>query len=88
MGLGILLAIPTLLFAVVVGWPTMSWLANLRPAWLTPFVAAAGFGLLMWVLVMLMLPGGWRGVGHALVGYAAVLGLVWGCINLITAPAR
>lgn len=88
LGLGILLAIPSFLFALIVGWPTMSWLASLRPAWVTPFIAAAVFALLMWALAALMLPAGWRGAGHALVGYAAVLGLVWGCLNLATSPAR
>lgn len=78
MGLGILLAIPSLLFALIVGWPTMSGLASLRPAWLLPLVAAAVLALLMWMLATLMLPDGWRGAGHALAGYAAVLGLVWG----------
>jgi hypothetical protein len=42
----------------------------------------------MWVLAALMLPDGWRGAGDALVGYAAVLGLVWGCLSLVTAPAN
>ena len=88
MGLGILLAIPTFLFALIVGWPTMSWLASLRPAWLLPLAAAAVLALVMWVLTAMMLPEGWRGAGHALVGYAAVLGLVWACLNLATAPAR
>jgi hypothetical protein len=87
LGLGILLAIPTFLFAVVIAWPTMSWLASLRPSWILPPAAAAAFALLMWLLASLMLPDGWRGAGHALVGYAAVLGLVWGCLNLAAAPA-
>ena len=87
-GLGILLAIPTFLFALIIGWPIMSWLANLRPAVLSPLVAAAVLALLMWVLATLMLPDGWRGAGHALVAYAAVLGLVWACLNLATAPGR
>ena len=88
MGLGILLAVPSFLFALIVGWPTLSWLANLRPAWLVPLVAATVFPLIMWVLATLMLPDGWRGAVHALVGHAAVLGLVWGCLNLATAPVR
>ena len=88
LGLGILLAIPTFLFALFVGWPTMTWLAGLRPAWLVPLVAGAVFALLMWVLGTLLLPDGWRGVRDALVVYTAVLGLVWGCLNLATAPAR
>lgn len=87
-GLGILLAIPTLLFALVVGWPIMSWLASLRPPWLLPVVAPAVLALLMWVLATLMLTDGWRGAGYALAGYAAVLGLVWACLHLATAPAR
>lgn len=86
-GLGVLLAIPGILFALIVGWPMMSWLGSLSPAWLVPVVATAIFALLMWVLTTLLLPGGWRGAGHALVGYAAVLGVVWGCINLASAPA-
>ena len=88
LGLGILLAVPSFLFALIVGWPTMSWLAGLRPAWVAPPVAAAVLALLMWVLATILLPAGWRGAGHALVGYAAVLGLVWGCLNLATSPAR
>lgn len=88
MGLGILLAIPSFLFALVIGWPTMSWLANLRPALLLPLVAPAVLGAVMWVLATLMLPDGWRGAAHALVGYAAVLGFVWACLNIATAPAR
>lgn len=88
LGLGILLAIPGFLFALILGWPTMSWLADMRPTWLIPFVAAAMFALLMWVLAWLMLPDDWRGAGLALVGYVAVLGLVWGCFHLATAPAR
>ena len=88
MGLGILLAIPTLLFALVVGWPTLYFLANLRPAWLVPLVAAAVLATLMWVLATFSLPDGWGGAAHALVGYAAVLGLVWGCLNAVTSTAR
>lgn len=88
MGLGILLAIPTFLFALVVGWPTLSFLANLRPALLVPLAAAAVLAALMCVLAKLMLPAGWGGAAHALVGYAAVLGLVWGCLNVVTATAR
>ena len=88
MGLGILLAIPSFLFALIVGWPTLSWLVNLRPTWLVPLVAAAVFASIMWVLATLMLPSGWRGVVYALVGYAAVLGLVWACLTLATAPSE
>jgi hypothetical protein len=88
LGLGILLAIPSFIFALIVGWPTMAWLASLRPAWLVPFAAAAALALIMWLLTTLMLPAGWRGAGHALVGYAAVLGLVLGCLNLASAPGR
>ena len=87
MGLGILLAIPSFVFALAIGWPTMSWLANLRPALLLPIVAAAVLAGVMWVLATLMLPDGWRGAAHALVGYAAVLGFVWGCLSLATMPA-
>ena len=39
------------------------------------------------VLVAGTLPDGWRGAGYALVGYAAVLGLIWGCLTLTTVPA-
>lgn len=85
LGLGILLAIPGLLFALIFGWPAISWLAGKSPAWLLPMAAAAAFALLMWLLAKLMLPDGWRGAGQALVGYAAVLGLVWGCLNLAAA---
>lgn len=88
LGLGILLAIPTFLFALIIGWPVLSWLSNVRPLWLVPLAAAATFALLMWILSALMLPDGWRGAGHGLVGYAAVLGLVWACLNLATSPAR
>jgi hypothetical protein len=87
LGLSILLAVPTFLFALIVGWPTMSWVASARPAWVVPLGAGALFALLMWVLATLMLPDGWRGAGLALVGYAAVLGLVWSSLNLATAPA-
>lgn len=86
-GLGILLAIPTLLFAFIVGWPVMSWLAQMRPAWLMPLLAAALLALVMWVLAAIILPGGWHGAEQALVDYAAVLGLVWGCLNLAAARA-
>ena len=88
LGLGVLLAIPSFLFALIIGWPTMTWLASLPAAWLVPFVAGAVFALLVWVLTMIMLPDGWRGAAHALVGHATVLGLVWGFLNLITARAR
>lgn len=87
-GLGVLLAIPTFLFALVVGWPILSRLDTLRPAWLVPLVAAGVLALLMWILAMLMLPAGWRGTGYALVGYAAVLGVVWGCLDLALPAAR
>ena len=43
--------------------------------------------MLMWVLTAPMLSDNWHGAGQALVGYAAVLGLVWGCLNLVAAPA-
>lgn len=84
LGLGILLAIPGFLFALVVGWPTMSWLASKQLTWLTPLAAALALPLIMWILTSLMLPAGWNGAGHSLVGYAAVLGLVWGSLNLAT----
>jgi hypothetical protein len=87
-GIGILLAIPTFIFALVVGWPTVSWLAHIRQAWLVPLLAAAVLALAMWVLAKIMLPGGWLGVEQTLVGYAAVLGFVWGCLNLAAAPAE
>ena len=82
---GVLLA--TFLFALVVGWPTMAWLAQLRTGWLLPLVASAIFALVMWVLTKIMLPNGWVGVEQTLIGYAAVLGLVWGCINIAATPA-
>ena len=88
LGLGILLAMPTFLFALIIGWPTMSWLANLRPAFLVALAAPAVLALIMWILATVMLPDGWRGAAYALVGYAAVLGLVWACLTLATAPAR
>lgn len=85
-GLGILLAIPTLLFALVIGWPTFSALSGLRPAWLIPFVAAAVLALIMWVLMRLMLPSGWLGVEQTLVAYAMILGLVAGSLSLLWKP--
>lgn len=87
-GLGVLLAIPSFVFALIVGWPILSRLDSLRPAGLVPLVASAVLALLMWILTTLLLPAGWRGAGHALVGYAAVLGLVWGCLHLAIASAR
>ncbi len=88
LGLGILLAIPTFLFALVIGWPVVSWLSNLRPALLIALVAPATLALIMWLLSALMLPDGWRGAGHALIGYAAVLGFVWACLNLTATPGK
>jgi len=88
LGLGVLLAIPSFLFALIAGWPTMSWLASQRLGWLLPIVAAAVLASIMWVLTKLLLPSGWHGVEHTLVAYAAVLGLVWGCLNLVTASDR
>jgi hypothetical protein len=88
LGIGILIAIPSFLFALIIGWPIMSGFAGLRPAWLIPLVAGPVFALIMWWLAALMLPDGWRGAAHALVGHAAVLGLVWGCLNVVAAPAR
>ena len=67
MGLGILLAIPSFLFALIVGWPTLSWLANLRPALLVPLVAAVVLAVVMWILATLMLPDGWRGAFQDLI---------------------
>lgn len=87
-GLGILLAIPTFLFSLVVAWPAMSALTPLRPAWLVPLVAAALLALVMWGLARMMLPTGWLGVEQTLIGYAAVLGLVCGCLHLAGLPAR
>lgn len=87
LGIGILLAIPTFLFALILGWPIMAGLAALRPAWLVPVVAGPVLALLMWGLQALMLPEGWRGAGRALVGYAAVLGIVWGYLNVTAATA-
>ena len=84
LGLGILLALPSFLFALIVGWPAMSALAGLSPDWLLPPLASALFGLLMWMLAALAFPSGWRGAGYALAGHAAVLGLVWGCLILAT----
>ena len=84
-GLGILLAIPTFVFSLVVAWPTIFWLSNVRPAWLVALIAVAVLALFMWVLTSLLLPDGWRGAGQALVGYAAVLGFVLGCLN-VAAP--
>lgn len=86
-GLGILLAVPTFFFAFIVAWPVTSLLDKFRPVLLMPIIAGAVLAAIMWVLTALMLPEGWRGAGHALIGYAAVLGLVWGCLDLITAPA-
>jgi hypothetical protein len=87
LGIGILLVMPGFLFTLIVGWPTMSVLVALRPAWLVPLVAGPVFALLMWVLAALMLADDWRGAGDALIGYAAALGVVWGCLNLVTRPA-
>ncbi len=36
LGLGALLAIPSFLFALILGWPTMSLLARQQPGWLLP----------------------------------------------------
>lgn len=81
LGLGILLALPTFLFALLVGWPAMWLLSGLHPAWLAPLIAAPSFAAIMWVLATRALPDGWRGAAHALVFYAAMLGLVWGCLH-------
>jgi hypothetical protein len=86
LGLSVLLAIPTFLFALFVGWPVMSLLAGLRPAWILPPVAGAALAVLMGLLAGLILPASVRGVGHSLAIYAGVLGLVWGCILLILLP--
>lgn len=88
LGLGVLLFIPTILFALIVGWPVAYWLSGLRPGWLLPPVTGAVLALLMWVSTKFVLPNGWAGVEHTLVAYAASLGLVVGCLDLsLTGPA-
>ena len=87
-GLGILLAIPTLVFTLVIGWPTISALSGLQPPWLIPFAAAAVLALLMWALAKMMLPNGWHGVEQALVAYAAALGIVSGLVSILWKSAQ
>ena len=85
LGLGVILLIPSLLFALMVGAPFMSVLAKQNvPGLLIPFAAAAGLALVMWLLSIALLPQGWAGAGAALVAYAAVLGLLWGGLHLLT----
>ncbi len=84
-GSGLLLLIPSLLFSLLIGAPLMSLLARQNlPGLLVPIVAAAGFALVMWLLSAVLLPQGWSGAGTALVAYAAVLGLAWGGLHLLT----
>lgn len=87
LGVGVLLLIPSLLFAIIVGWPAAHSLSGLRPAWLSPPVTGALLAFLMWVSTRLLLPNGWVGVEYTLVAYAASLGLVIGCINLASGRA-
>lgn len=82
-GIFILLAIPGFLSALIVGWPAISLLAGIVPNWLLPLAAGALFAFAMLVLSALMLPAGWRGAAHALTGFGAVLGLVWGGLDLL-----
>ena len=85
LGLGVILLVPSLLFALLVGAPFMSLLAKQNlPGLLIPFAAAAGLALVMWLLSSALLPQGWKGAGAALVAYSGMLGLLWGGLHLLT----
>lgn len=87
LSLGILLWLPSILFALLIGWPVMSAVAGLRPQWLLPLIAGAVLSLVMFVLSAAMMPDNWRGATYALAGYGATLGLIWGSILALTPRA-
>lgn len=87
LGLGILLLLPSILFALVMGWPIMSALDGLRPPALLPPIAAAALALVMFVVGTALMPDNWRGATYTLTAYGATLGLVWGSILAVTARA-
>ena len=60
-GLGVLLAIPTILFAFLIGWPVTYLLSGLQPAWLILLLAGPLLALAMKLLMKVLLPNGWQG---------------------------
>ncbi len=83
LGISVLIAIPGFLFALVIGWPIMTGLRTMVSPWLLPVAAGLAFAFVMWVLTNVALPDGWRGAGQGLIGYATVLGFVWGSLNQV-----
>lgn len=85
LGLGVLLLVPSLLFALIVGWPTMALLTEMRPAWIIPLAAGAALAMLMWLLTLIFLRNGWAGFEITLAAYAAVLGVIMGAVVTLSA---
>jgi hypothetical protein len=87
LGIGLVVGLPTLAFALLVAWPIAAMLRAVDQPWSFVLGSAALFGLAMLFLTAMIIPDDWKGAGLALVAFAALLGLVWGIISLLTTPA-
>lgn len=85
LGIGLVVGLPTLVFALSVVWPIAALLRAVGQPWVFVLGAAALFGAAMRLLTAMVMPTDWKGASQAVVAFAALLGLVWGAIGVITA---
>ncbi len=84
LGLGLTVGIPTLIFALIAVWPIAALLHGISKPWLYIAGATGLFGVAMLALTAAVMPDGWQGASKALIGFATLLGLVWGVISVLT----
>jgi hypothetical protein len=86
LGLGLVVGLPMLVFAFVVGLP----LALLVSRYLPPAIAAVSFPLLTaaiaWLISAPLFPQGWKGARQALILFAFILGICWSLVNFVVPP--
>jgi hypothetical protein len=87
LGIGLVVGLPMLLFALVIALPLSLLVArNIPPlaaALLYPFLIAGA----AW-LISAPLPGGWKGAQQAMILFAFIMGTGWGLLNLFVPASQ
>jgi ABC-type dipeptide/oligopeptide/nickel transport system permease component len=87
LGIGLVVGIPMLVFAVVIALPLSFFMASIRPPWLAGICAATVFASIAGLLSIGIFPDGWKGAAQAMVLFAALLGVSWGTLGYVIADS-